>query len=142
MVGVRCPSCDSTRVQKSSAIYEQGIWRSSGKSGGVGISSRGRVTVYSGRSGSTRVSQLAENNAPPSNDAVGAAAGAGCILPFTVMVMAGAEVGLAVIVSIVVAVTLGLLVHDKTKDEHAEKLQSYNRQWYCRRCGSYFDFVP
>jgi hypothetical protein len=141
MVGIRCPTCDSTRVQKSSAIYEQGISRSFGKSGGIGISNRGRITVYSGRSGSTRVSRLAENNAPPSNEAVGGAVSAGCIVPFLVLIMAGADAGLAVVVSIVVAVTLGMIVHDKTKDAHAKMLQSYEQQWYCRRCGSYFELL-
>jgi hypothetical protein len=135
---VKCPSCGSARVQKSSAIYEQGISHSQGKSSGIGISSRGRVGVYSGGSKSTRISQLAEQNAPPENSVVGCA----FAVPFAgfLLLAVFSDIGFLTGVFIGAAVGVGaaLWMHNLTKNEYAEELAKYNARWYCRKCGNYF----
>lgn len=60
---VRCPQCGSGSAKNSSAIYEQGISRSWGRSGGFWYS-RGGPGVWSGRSSSERISGAAARNAP------------------------------------------------------------------------------
>jgi rubredoxin len=138
---VRCPECGSGSVKKSSAIYEQGISRSQGRSGGFWYS-RGGPGVWSGRSSSERISGAAARNAPTGFELeaftfVGAFAAA-LLLGFFTADGIGSFV-LAVPIAFVVAGIAAFAVGVSQKEQRAASQARYDRQWYCSKCGHKFE---
>ena len=148
MPRVRCPSCDSTKVQKSSALYEGGTRTSEGRSTGWFLTSRGALGVGTARR-ITRSSSLAvQRNAPSQDIPWGPAAGmligsAISILPisrasddFWNLNLGGALAWfLVALVVIAVGFFIGLIVGGQSRSvDH----QQWENQWYCRTCGEIF----
>ena len=138
---VRCPQCGSGSVKKSSAIYEQGISRSQGRSGGVWYS-RGGPGVWSGRSSSERISGAAARNAPTGFELeafafVGVFAAA-LLVGFFAADSIGSFV-MAVPIAFVVAGIAAFAVSVSQKEQRAASQARYDRQWYCSKCGHKFE---
>lgn len=135
---IRCPSCGSASVKKSAAVYGQGQSRTTGKGGGLWVSSSGRIGAWSSRGSSARISAVAERNAPPSETLVGCAGMIGMIGS----VYLGSTIGFGFLATMVLAFasTIGLSVAawKFTSDERADATDLYSRQWYCSRCGNIF----
>lgn len=138
---VRCPKCGSGGVKKSSAVYEQGISRSQGRSGGVWYSRRG-PGVWSGRSSSERISGAAARNAPTGFELeaftfVGVFAAA-LLVGFFTADSIGSFV-MAVPIAFVIAGIAVFAVGVSQKEQRAASKARYDRQWYCSKCGHNFE---
>ena len=135
---VRCPSCGSGTVKKSSAIYEQGISHTYGRSGGYWVSGRGRIGAWSGRSTRTRITSLAQRNAPPANAApVGA-----FMLVFLSCLLLGFIVeapGTLIVIGLFLGIAAAIVAHEHTREAFEARERNYAARWYCSRCGSYFN---
>lgn len=138
---VRCPQCGSGSVKKISAIYEQGISRSQGRSGGVWYS-RGGPGVWSGRSSSERISGAAARNAPTGFELealtfVGVFAAA-LLVGFFTADSIGSFV-MAVPIAFVVAGIAAFAVGVSQREQRAASQARYDRRWYCSKCGHKFE---
>lgn len=138
---VRCPRCGSGSVKKSSAIYEQGVSRSQGRSSGLWFS-RGGPGVWSGRSSSERISGAAAINAPTGFELeaftfVGLFLAA-LLVGFFTADSVGSFV-MAIPIAFVVAGIAAFVVGVSQKDQRAAAQASYDRQWYCSKCGHKFE---
>ena len=136
---MKCPTCASGNVKKSSALYEQQSTRYDGSSQGWWITSKGTIGVGQSRSQGRRTSVAIERNAPPLG--VGQLVGCAVIGPMVVipiLVLIGLPLWLSILLPPTVAVGLAIWVHRLKKDEWSQQDQAYSRQWYCSKCGSLF----
>ena len=138
---VRCPKCGSGSVKKSSAIYEQGISRSQGRNSGIWFSRRG-LGVWSGRSTSERVSGAAAQNAPTGFELEGLTFAGVFFVVLMIGFFSAGGIGsfiMAVPVAFFIAIFASVLVGISQKEQRAASQASYNRQWYCSKCGNKFE---
>lgn len=134
---MRCPECRSSKVQKSSAVYEQGVRDQVGSSSGAFITSRGTFGISKSRTTSRSSSISAQLNAPDTGVPIRSlVAGAACF--------AIGFFGLLVLESIVLfmlasaaAIPAAIYFLAPTEEELAEK-RLYAAQWYCHTCGGIF----
>lgn len=138
---VRCPRCGSGSVKKSSAIYEQGVSTSQGRSSGLWFS-RGGPGVWSGRSSSERISGAAAINAPTGFELeaftfVGVFFAA-LLIGFFTADSVGSFV-MAVPIAFVIAGIAALVMGMSQKAQRAASQARYDRQWYCAKCGHKFE---
>jgi len=143
VMAVECPSCGSKKTEKSSAVYEQGISRSTSTGGGIGVSGSGKLGAFQNRSSTTRISTVAEKNAPPSD---GFEKHAIIIVALLVVPTIGAmflDVGfwdfLKLLIFLVVgAPILAMILVVFLKNGIDESQEQYRQQWYCYTCGAIF----
>ena len=138
---VRCPKCGSGSVKKSSAIYEQGVSRSQGRSSGIWLSRRG-PGVWSGRSTSERVSGAAARNAPTGFELEALTFAGIFFVALLIGFFSAGSVGsfvMAVPIAFVLAIVAAVLVGISQKEQRAASRASYDRQWYCSKCGNKFE---
>ncbi len=137
---MKCPSCGSASVKKSSAIFEQGQSHTVRRSGGFWTSSSGRVGAWSSQGSSARISGAANRNAPPIG--AGAVAVFAALLLMAICVIVGISSGASFGGTLVVALCtfVGVLIvgFNLTSEARASERDNYSRQWYCSRCGSIF----
>ena len=140
----RCPTCHSKSVKKSTAIYEQGQSSFTGNTGGFGISSSGSIGAFQAKSSGTRITKIAEKNAPLTPDAN--KQGVWLFFGFIIFLFLGAVTN--GFVGIIVAGLIGvvampivavLLAFQKPSDEQIKASEKYEKQWYCSKCGSHFE---
>lgn len=138
---VKCPKCGSGSVKKSSAIYEQGISKSQGRSTGVWLSKRG-LGVWSGHSSSDRISGAAARNAPTGFE-IEAFTFVGVF--FVTLVIGFFSAGsfgtfvTVVPIAFVVAGIMTIVVGFSQKTQRTASEAQYDRQWYCYKCGHVFE---
>ena len=138
---MHCPSCGSTNVKKSAAVYEQGTSHTDHRGGGYWASSRGNVGAWSRRGGSTRSTGSAQRNAPPLQGwALPVTAAAGLGLVGTIILGVSISMNITTLIVLAPLVSLGAAstLWHLTTDERARADKSYARQWYCLRCGTLF----
>lgn len=136
---VCCTTCGSGNVKKRSAIYEQGISRTSGTSRGVWVSGKGRVGVWKGSNSRVRITGAAAKNQPPSN--VAPVFVFMCVLFGAELILLFSGVGFlgALIIALVAATLAAILTHKASKEHYATEREQYDRSWYCMKCGSVFE---
>lgn len=138
---VRCPKCGSGSVKKSSAIYEQGISRSQGRSSGIWFSQRGSG-VWTGRSSSERISAVAERNAPFGYELEAFTFGGVFSVTLMIGFFAAKSVSsfiMAMPVAFVLAIVAAIVVGVFQKEQRVASQARYDRLWYCSKCGNQFE---
>ena len=138
---VRCPKCGSGSVKKSSAIYEQGVSRSQGRSSGIWLSRRG-PGVWIGRSTSERVSGAAARNAPTGFELEAFTFAGVSFVVLLIGLFSAGSIGsfiMAVPIAFIIAIVAAVLVGISQKEQRAASQASYDRQWYCSKCGNKFE---
>ncbi len=138
---VRCPKCGSGSAKKSSAIYEQGVSKSQGRNSGIWLSRRG-PGVWSGRSTSERVSGAAARNAPTGFELEALTFAGVFFVTLLIGFFSASGVGsfvMAVPIAFVIAIVAAVLVGISQKEQRAASQASYDRQWYCSKCGNKFE---
>lgn len=137
VMNMNCPECGSSNVQKSSAVYEQGVRIGEGRSSGAFVTSRGTVGIGASRSASRSSSLAAELNAPgtglPLRSMI---AGAACFA-FGFFGLVVLESFLFFMLAFAAAIPVGIYFLAPTDAEIAER-RRYDAQWYCRKCGTIF----
>ena len=142
--GLTCPGCGSGRVQKSSAIVEQGTRHTTGRSQGLGISSNGKMRAYGSRfEATTKAAHVAKNSAPgDSRVIIGLLYGIGAAIGVMILcVLIYGPLGFVFAFPLVIVVTLVSLFvafQASIKPEDAQAAQNYAIQWYCKACGTLF----
>jgi hypothetical protein len=137
---MRCPQCGSNNTQKSSALYEQNVRVSDGRSAGLFVTSRGTVGFGGGRRTSRSMSLAAQANAPhrhlPLRSIVAVLVGFSLAVIF-------ADNGGGLLVTICLFVgTFWLSVYLALPTDAEKTEQSrWSSQWYCKKCGHIF-FEP
>jgi hypothetical protein len=141
-----CPSCNSKTVQACGMGFASGTRRSES----LGISSRGRTYYRTGRSSSILASALA----PPQKEGVS--------MIFVLMLLGGLFgcavwyakyasgysspfnqgekwLGLLLAIGATAGGLWGISADSaRTSQEHAGAMAKWNKQWYCKKCGSIF----
>ena len=139
---MNCPDCGSSNTQKSSALYEQGVRTTQGRSAGIFLTSRGTIGVGKSRHQSRSSTLAADINAPhhglPVRSMIAFAVG---FLAAFVSQAAGG--GFFLFVGLILGgFFTGIYLSAPNNAELAEKGR-YESQWYCRKCGSIFhNFSP
>lgn len=133
----RCPDCGSGRIQKSSALYEQGVRTSEGRSSETFITSRGTVGVGSSQNASRSSSLAAERNAP-ANGAPPRALIAG-IGGLVVALIIGQLADSLLLTLFLALVAFGASIYlTAPNDAEAAAERRWLDQWYCKVCGNIF----
>lgn len=134
---MQCPQCGSNNTQKSSALYEQSVRMSEGRSSGAFISSRGTVGIGSAKHVTRSSSLAAEMNAPhrrvPLRSTLAMVVG---FAAMAVNVLLGG--GFLLSITFALAGFVGGIYLTAPTDQELAEEKRYHSQWYCRRCGSIF----
>lgn len=134
---MQCPHCGSQNTQKSSALYAQSVRISEGRSTGAFVSSLGTVGIGRASHTSRSSSIAAELNAPHRGVPIRSTLAfvAGFPAAFICVLMGG---GFLLSLGFVLAgFVVGIYLIAPTDEELAEKAR-YQKQWYCKKCGSIF----
>lgn len=134
MKEIKCIHCGSTELQKCSVIHEGGTSTGSSVSfGGVG----GKAGAFS--TSSTSQTALAKKLAPPPRTGVLA------MIFLTIGVLFFGFLGIGMMrdpgawwiywLFMAAICALRLFIGVKRNLVYAEKMESYNRLWFCHRCG-------
>lgn len=137
-IRIKCPHCGSASVKSSRAIYEQGTSNTRSVSHTGWISNRG--SGGSRRQGrSTRQSVAASRNAPAGGKLEVFTFFASLLLStWLILDIPATTVTGAAIAGVIVALLITGLVAHLNRHNRRRARESYNRQWYCSKCGDTF----
>lgn len=134
---IQCPNCGASNVQKSSALYAQGVRVSEGQSTGMFVTSRGTFGVGKAKHVSRSSSLATELNAPPGGVPVRS------VMAFLVgigfMFLVAVTGGGLILSLLILLIALGVAFYlTAPTDEEDAEWRRWERQWYCKRCGYVF----
>lgn len=134
---MKCPECGSANVQKSSAVYEQGVHITEGRNSGAFLTSRGTIGVGASRTTSRSSSLATERNSPhrglPPRAIIAGLVGG---LIWFLLLQITSSFLLAIIVPIII---LGMVIYlSAPNDQERVEERRYELQLYCKKCGNIF----
>ncbi|MDT0178147.1 hypothetical protein Q9R34_19165 [Enterobacter sp. BRE11] len=137
-IRIKRPHCGSGSVKKSRAVYEQGTSNTRSVSYTGWLSNRG--SGGSRRQGkSTRQSVAASRNAPAGRKLEGLVfAGAFVVFTWLALCLDGTTLQSSLVAGAVLAALAAGLAAWLNRHNRRRALESYDRQWYCSKCGDNF----
>lgn len=141
---IKCPVCESTKVQTLSMVYQSGTRFSQSRSRGNAVSfDRGGVRAIVGGSGSAGYSQslLAINHAPPEkSNFIIPLFTTFCLGSLVRLINLDSEFGMFMITSFLVSLALTIYVGNHNFVVWPKAYEQWSKAWHCHKCGT--DFIP